>query len=109
VISISKRAVLGIAVAALGSIAAVAPSQASASCSKPINPISCVEGPICTVGNKLGFQCVDSTAATATADRSCTRPLGTSQCLESVICGAAYKVVAAGEPYTDPRIVNCVM
>ena len=54
-----KRAVLGIAAAALTSMAAFTPTQASASCSKPIDPIDCVERPICEVGYKLGFQCVD--------------------------------------------------
>ena len=54
-----KRAVLGITAAALTSMAAFAPAPASASCTKPVDPIDCVEQPICAVGYKLGFQCVD--------------------------------------------------
>ncbi len=55
-----KKKLAFAAVAATTAVAALVPAApAAASCSKPIDPIGCIEGPICTVGNKLGFQCVD--------------------------------------------------
>ena len=54
-----KRAILGLAATTLVSMAAITPAPASASCHKPVDPIGCVEGPVCAVGYKLGFQCVD--------------------------------------------------
>jgi hypothetical protein len=55
------RALLGITGAMLVSAAAALPAPASATCTKPIDDdtIRCVEAPICAVGYKLGFQCVD--------------------------------------------------
>lgn len=50
------------AVAAATAAAALVPAApAAASCTKPIDDdlIRCVERPICEVGYKLGFQCVD--------------------------------------------------
>lgn len=104
------RAVLGLAATTLVSLAAIAPAPASASCSKPIDPIGCVEGPVCAVGSKLGLQCVDSAAATPTESRVCISPLGLTPCLETIICGAPSKVArAAGlDEYGIDPTVNCL-
>ena len=105
------RAVLGLAATTLVSLAAIAPAPASASCTKPINPIDCVEEPICKVGYELGFQCVDSVSATSTADRACIRPAGyLTPCLETVICGAPSAVArAAGlDEYGIDPTLNCI-
>ena len=48
------------AIAAVTAAAAIVPAApAAASCSKPINGIDCIEGPLCLAGSKLGLQCVD--------------------------------------------------
>jgi hypothetical protein len=106
------RAMFAIAASSLVSLAAFAPAPASASCTKPINPIDCVEEPICKVGYELGFQCVDSVSATSTTERRvCIRPLGyVTPCLETVVCGAPSTIArAAGlDEYGIDPTVNCV-
>ena len=55
-----KLSFAGLAV--LTALAATVPAApASASCTKPIDyeTLRCAEAPLCAVGNKLGFQCVD--------------------------------------------------
>ena len=52
-----KRAILGIA-GLLASLAAVAPSTASASCREVIEDGGCIEHVLCAPGKLLGADCV---------------------------------------------------
>ncbi len=85
--------------AALAASLALAPGTASATHAGPcvyvIEDADCIDPtdatrPVCAAAEKLGWYCVDATAARSAGTRQCTQVDGVEGCLESIPCGTAY-------------------